>query len=282
MPNSFRLFAMLLLFAGIAAASWYVADQVATARSTAAIAKFQRDLAGALDDALAEQEATVEALSQRFETIDDLKTAQERQLRRHFNAAHVAMARQNGVGRVTGQVQIDTLVAGGQLVEIVENPYYRIQKLDYSVAYVTPQTAALLDEIGRRFQARLVEHRLPHYRYIISSGLRTAENQAALRLINPNATGGVSSHEFGTTVDIVFHTYDYVSRPTDALPPTDFAFLNGQLERIRQRAFDALGMRYWQELQGILGRVLIELQDEGRVLVLLEREQPVFHITTAE
>jgi hypothetical protein len=149
------------------------------------------------------------------------------------------------------------------------------------VPYATPDAAALLQLIGERFQAKLAEAGLPNYHYVISSVLRTGDNQRNLRQINPNATSGVSSHEFGTTLDLVYHKYRYATRPEDMLPPTPYPFLDERLEPLRVQAFNALGMRYWQELQGILGRVLIELQREGKVIVILERGQPVFHITVA-
>ena len=34
-----------------------------------------------------------------------------------------------------------------------------------------------------------------------------------------------------------------------------------------------------QKLKAVLGRVLLELQEEGKVLVIYERLQPVYHIT---
>lgn len=281
MSGSLRVLAVLLFFAGLGVGVWFVADRLAEERAAVATARYEATLTAALDDALARQDAAVAALSQRFETVDDLKTAQERRLRQYFNAAHVATAQRHGVGRVGGEAEIERLVAQGRLVPIEENPLYRIQPLDYSVPYVTPATARLLDTLGARFQRRLTELNLPRYRYVVSSVLRTAENQAALRQINPNATFGVSSHEFGTTLDIVFHTYDYVASPADTLAATGYAFLDRYLETSRQRAYDALGMRYWQELQGVLGRELIALQEDGRVVVLLEREQPVFHLTAA-
>ena len=281
MSGSLRALAVLLFFAGLGAGVWFLADQFARERTAAATARYEASLTAALDDALAQQDSAVAALSRRFEMVDDLKTAQERRLRQYFNAAHVVVARRHGVGRVEGAAEIERLVAQGRLVPIAENRLFRIQSLDYSVPYVTPATARLLDTLGTRFHRRLAELGLPRYRYVISSVLRTAENQAALRQINPNATYGVSSHEFGTTLDVVFHTYDYVAHPADSLATTGYAFLDRYLETSQQRAYDALGMRYWQELQGVLGRELIALQEQGRVVVLLEREQPVFHITTA-
>jgi hypothetical protein len=35
------------------------------------------------------------------------------------------------------------------------------------------------------------------------------------------------------------------------------------------------------ELKAILGAVLVEMQDEGKVMVTLDRLQPVYHMTVA-
>jgi hypothetical protein len=43
----------------------------------------------------------------------------------------------------------------------------------------------------------------------------------------------------------------------------------------------ALGAEYADRLFGVLARVLGEVQREGDALVLLEAEQPVFHLTVA-
>lgn len=239
------------------------------------------EISRALDAGLIRLDSAVSVTSRKFEGVDDLKTAQEQRLRRYQNAQHLARARALGTGRISGQDEVDRLVEEGRLIRIEDNPYYYLQDLTLSVPYVTPDAARLLDEIGRRFHDQLRSLDLPLYRYNISSVLRTEENQQQLRRINPNAARGVSTHEYGTTLDIVYHTYEYHPVPEDVLPPTSYGFLNVHLEKMRIRAYDALGMRYWQELQGILGRVLINLQDDGAVLVTLEREQPVFHITVA-
>ena len=44
-------------------------------------------------------------------------------------------------------------------------------------------------------------------------------------------------------------------------------------------SYDGLAGRYWQKLQGELGRALLDLQRRRRVIVYMEYEQPVFHIT---
>ena len=234
----------------------------------------------ALDEALARQEAAIDSVARRFEAIDDLKTAQELRLRRYRNAAHVERARRLGVGSVAGTEAIERLVEQDRLVRLPDTTeYFYLQEFDYSVPYVTPDAARLLTLIGEHLHEELRRANLPLYRFNVSSVLRTGENQQALRQINPNAARGVSAHEFGTTIDIVVHIYDYVPREEDALPGTAYAAIDERLESMRRRHYSALGMRYWRHLKGLLGRVLIELQDEGLVLVTLEREQPVFHIT---
>ena len=275
------LIGLVLLLAGAAVALGIrQMRRAAQAKATAEIAAFERALTATLDEALARQESTMTALSRRFDEIDNLKTAQELQLRRYLG--HLQTARTLGVGRVSSRQELERLVAANRLVPLRDTSYFFVQELDYSMPYVTPDAAAFLYRMGERFQAALQAEGLPPYRYCISSVLRTGENQQALRRINPNAALGVSTHEFGTTVDVVYHRYDYARQPGEAPAPTPYGFLNARLETMRLRSLDALGMVYWQELQGILGRVLIEMQEEGTVLVTLERNQPVFHLTVAE
>lgn len=268
----------LLAFVG---AAFVYAAHLAGQQPEAGGEQFEEQLLSTLEANLQRQEAAVERLTAAFEEIDDLKTAQETQLRRFRNADHLAHARSRGF-RVSEEEEADRLSEEGRLVELSDNRYYYLQEFDYSVPYVTPDAARLLEMIGERLHEQLAERGLPAYRFNISSVLRTAENQQALRQINPNATYGVSTHEFGTTVDIVFHIYDYFPRPEDVLAATDHQSLDRHLEAMRIRQYDALGMRYWRMLRGMLGRILIDLQSEGKVMVTLERQQPVFHITVSD
>ena len=283
MSRSALLFITVGLSLGLALAGGHLyAEHTAERLADRATAAFESGLTLAFDSALAEQNDVIMTLTQRFRRIDDLKTAQELRLRRHRGASHLRAAQRLGVRRVSGPEDIERLVEGGRLVPLDETPYYYVQDLDYSVAYVTPDLARLLRTVGERFHDRLRQHGLPLYQYCVSSVLRTAENQQALRRINPNAARGTSAHEYGTTLDVVIHKYAYLNQPENRLTPSPYAFLDERLEAIRVQRYGALGYRYWQELQGILGRVLIEMQDEGKALVLLEREQPVFHITVAQ
>ena len=51
--------------------------------------------------------------------------------------------------------------------------------------------------------------------------------------------------------------------------------------RITALALERVAARYSRELQKILGDVLREMQSEGLVMVTLERQQPVYHLTVA-
>lgn len=53
------------------------------------------------------------------------------------------------------------------------------------------------------------------------------------------------------------------------------------LIRYAQVTAERVAARRALELKAILGEVLIELQSEGAVMVTLERQQPVFHMTVA-
>jgi hypothetical protein len=199
---------------------------------------------------------------------------EEAALRTASNDAQLARARQLGV-RVTDQATLDRLVAERRLVRLEdETQLWTTRRLRSSVPYVTPDARALLVRIGERFQQKLEAMGLPRLRVEVTSVLRTPENQAALRETNPNAASGVSTHEFGTTFDIAYSGYAAPGLPSGTA--TESA-----ADRVAAIALERVAARYSRELQKLLGDVLRELQSEGVVMVTLERQQPVFHLTIA-
>ncbi len=139
----------------------------------------------------------------------------------------------------------------------------------------------LLVVLGARFQERLSEIGLPPYRIEVTSALRTAERQAALRRSNSNAAAGVSSHEFGTTVDLSYAAFaPPADRPAEifADAPTE---LVPHVERFVDLAFESVSARKSRELGAIFSDVLQEAQAEGLALAIYERQQTVYHVTVA-
>jgi hypothetical protein len=231
-------------------------------------------------DAAASAEATAAIEAQLAEVESALKRlpgligSVQADMRRHLNSAHVTAAQRNGVGPVRDSAHVEALVRAGRLVRLPDSTQWWVtRELDYSLPYVTPGTHATMEEIGRRFHARLEAGGLPPIRLDVTSVLRTGELQAQLRRGNRNASRTTSSHEFGTTIDIAY---------TSFLAPAEVHVPHPALPRAQvTEALDSLATEYANHLEGELGAVLQELLREGTALPLRERGQAVFHITVA-
>lgn len=202
-------------------------------------------------------------------------------LRRSVNAAHVETGRRLGVEPVAARDDVLGEARSAGLVRIDENAYYWVADLTHSVPYVTPDAAAVLDTIGVRFQAKLAAYGLPPYKYHISSVLRTAEDQARLRRTNVNAAAGVSSHEFGTTFDIQFRRYRYGGDPVAELWEPAFPYLTTEFAADLAAFYEETTERYPSRFLSLMAETLIELENEGLLITVMEMRQPVFHTTVA-
>ena len=246
-------------------------------------AELQARVERALDASLDRIQAVADTLDEALRPVPLLTPAEEGSLRRYLNAQHLGRARALGVPRPDDAAQLASLQEQGRLVRLADSTdLWVVRELDHSAPYVTPDTEALLTELSRRFQARLDSLGLPPFRIEITSALRTAETQAELRQRNPNATAGVSTHEFGTTVDLSYVAYAAPAEGVTAFDTGDVPGLAARLRRVADAVAETVVARRNREMQAILGRVLREMQQEGKVMVTLERQQPVYHITVAE
>lgn len=205
--------------------------------------------------------------------------AEEDELRRSQNAEHVARARALGV-RVLDDDMLDSLLATGRLVELEDSTDFWIVRSDTRAA-VVPDVPPMLEILGQRFQEKLAELGLPPYRLEVTSALRTSQGQERLRLTNANAASGVSSHEFGTTVDLSYAAFAPPAARSDALDDDVPVELQPYLERVVDLSLESVSARKSRELGAIFSRVLNEAQLEGLVLILYERQQTVYHVTVA-
>jgi hypothetical protein len=287
---SMRRLAACCIVAGILMACHTDGDEAGVGRTDAANVANAHEVAGrtdpdpgmdarvraSLDERLTEIEAAVQRLPGLIGSI-------RQDMRRHLNAAHVAAARSNGVGPVRDSAHVAALVSRGGLVQLPDSTeWWVLRDLDQSLPYVTPGTQAALEEIGRRFHARLDERGLPPFRLDVTSVLRTGQQQSALRQRNRNASATTSSHEFGTTLDIAYLSFAAPqSLDHGSLAPGPDAQVGGQLRGELTVRLDSLAVQYAPHLEGELGAVLQQLQRAGMVLSLRERSQPVYHITVA-
>ena len=167
-----------------------------------------------------------------------------------INDVHLQTARKVGLSRIP-----DTRddVAKFRLKEIVDNDYYVIDRLQYSIPYLTARTAAELDAISRAFNDSLRSKQFPEYKLVVSSVLRTGEDIARLRRSgNPNASDN-SAHCYGTTFDIPYTKYFREEETDEFMQPF--------------------------ELTKVLGEVLRDRRNAGKILVKYEKKEHCFHIT---
>ena len=203
---------------------------------------------------------------------------EEQALRRFLAPTHVARARTLGA-RVGSRAARDSLVAEGRLVRLADSTAHWIVRRGTAPAHVLPELADVLEVVARRFQERIGDLGLPPYRIEITSALRTAEGQARLRRSNANAAAGVSSHEFGATVDVSYAAFaPPLDLPSGLLAETPVE-LRPHLERFADLSMESVSARKSRELGAIFSQVLREAQTEGLVLVIYERQQTVYHLS---
>lgn len=137
------------------------------------------------------------------------------------------------------------------LIKIESCDAYYVDSLSHSVAYLVPEAANLLKQIGYSFIDSLASRGGDGYRVKVTSLLRTPMHVKRLRRVNVNSTDS-STHQFGTTFDISWSKFV----PAD----TNRTIHEG-------------------DLKNLLAEVLNDLRNEGRCMVKYERKTACFHIT---
>lgn len=120
---------------------------------------------------------------------------------------------------------------------------YRISKLDHSHALLVPKAEVMLLEIAKKFSSKTKGSTLT-----FTSLTRTLEDQCNLRKVNPNASIGLSSHNYGNSFDISYVRFN-----------------------------DRLGRN--ERLERILDGLLKEYEKAGKIYYIKERKQSCFHVT---
>lgn len=249
-------------------------ESAAAAARAATLVEIER----ALTQAIRRTDRVAGSAERILDPLPVMTPAEEDALRRFRNDAHVRAAGAIGV-RVRTEAERDSLLAAGRLIELEDSTRHWIVRRGSSPAHVVPPLRSLLEVVGQRFQDRLAEMGLPPYRFEVTSALRTSERQQELRATNSNAAAGVSSHEFGATVDV---SYAAFAPPADA-PGEIFTGVPGELappvRRLLDLAMESVSARKSRELGAIFSQVLREVQTEGLALVIYELQQTVYHLT---
>lgn len=141
-----------------------------------------------------------------------------------------------------------------QLREVHSTDNYILDSLTHSIPYLVPRAAAELDSIGAEFADILARNNLPHYRFRVTSILRTNEDIRRLQKSGNVNSITNSAHCYGTTFDIAYLHYDKVTCSREYVPENN--------------------------LKLVLGQVLLNEQRAGRIYVKYEWRQGCFHVTT--
>lgn len=140
-----------------------------------------------------------------------------------------------------------------QLTNIRSLQQIEVDKLDFSVPYLTKEAAKLLADIGQNFTDKLTDKGYRPHKIIVTSVLRTEEDIRKLQKVNGNAVKN-STHAYATTFDITYDRFRRVSTKGN--------------------------VAYNDVLIETLADVLKDMQNEGRCYVKFERNQHCFHITS--
>jgi len=140
-----------------------------------------------------------------------------------------------------------------QLVEIKTNENYIVDSLTHSVPFLIPAAKHELDSIGEEWADILRRNNLPHYRFYVTSVLRTQEDIRYLQRSGNINSVTQSCHCYGTTFDLAYMRYDKVARTRDYM--------------------------HEDNLKLVLGQVLLNHQRAGKIFVKYEAKQSCFHIT---
>ena len=157
---------------------------------------------------------------------------------------HLTAAELKGLRLIQDEYQLFQKIHDSTLVDVSQGKGYRVDSLTHSFPFLTPESKAVLEELGKAYEALAGEGNF----FTVSSATRTESQQKALKRRNRNATDGNSSHSYGISFDISYIRFN--------------------------------GVRGWDgKAQKNLETVLNHFQQTGKIYVIKERRQSCYHVT---
>ena len=193
-------------------------------------------------------------------SVSYLTNTEMRAMKCNLNDKHIAEAHKSRLkhplkDKKAFYANEEAICKAADLEKITTNKLYGVSRLTYSLPYLNEKSVDFLDLLGERMQDSFQELGITHYRFMLTSVLRTLKDQRLLQKVNANATPKETSHYFGTTFDI-----------------SQTRFMMGNTNEAK----------YSYRLRNILARELIQLQEEGKCYVILESREKCFHVTVRQ
>lgn len=217
------------------------------------------------------------AILQKMPIYEDYATAaKESELRRYLLKDHLRAADAAGVPAIQTDSELrvrleENLLVDGNTSGDKNYFFYNVPK-KYRV--FTPATLAGLDKLTERFQKVLQDRApgIPPVKFAISSATRPVRYQNNLRASNANASF-VSSHSYAMSFDIFYDSF-FVDFPLLKVEGNEKIMK----ETRRQMGF-LLGESMRRQFRAMLAETLLQLQREGKLYAIWERNQRCYHVT---
>ncbi len=165
-------------------------------------------------------------------------------LRKDKYELHREMASSFGIPVIDNETVLKKYISNGKLQRIQNSQGYKIHDLTYSKPYLNASAKKTLQEIGVAFS-----HTAGYGQYfMVTSLVRTHDSQKALTRTNVNATRGISSHSYGASFDISYIRFNGIKGDNS-------------------------------KLRSMLESILYDMQQQGKIYVLVERRSACYHIT---
>lgn len=197
----------------------------------------------------------IDYVSVSFLTNTEMRALKTNLNDKHIEEAHKSALKTHIKDKKSFYADEENICKKADLEKIETNKLYGVSHLTYSLPYVNEKSADFLDLLGKRMKESFEEKGISHYRFMLTSVLRTEKDQRLLQKVNANATPKETSHYFGTTFDI-----------------SQTRFMMGNSDEAK----------YSYRLRNILARELIRLQEEGKCYVILESRVKCFHVTVKQ
>lgn len=117
-------------------------------------------------------------------------------------------ARQNGISPCKNEDEIRKRVRKRELFRVRSCSLYIIADMNNSYPYVTRESKALINEIGKRFRKQIAEYGLKGSKFYVTSMTRTTDNMKGLKKTNGNVSDN-SPHLNGNAFDISYARFSF-------------------------------------------------------------------------
>jgi predicted nucleic acid-binding Zn ribbon protein len=160
-------------------------------------------------------------------------------------------ARNNGIAPCKNEEEIRKQVRKWKLFRVRSSSLYIVADMNNSYPYITRDSKALINEIGKRFKKQIAEYGLKGSKFYVTSMTRTTDNMKGLKKTNGNVSDN-SPHLNGNAFDISYARFSF-------------------------RKLFVTSCDEWY-LKEALAEVIWQLRDEKKCWATYEKQQGCYHI----